>query len=457
MIRMLRKLRKEESGASLVMVALCMVVIFGFTAFAVDLGNAYKTKVEMQDACDLSALAAASELPERAKTEKVAKEYAELNGFDEDLVEVDILEDGTQVEVRIAQDVDTYFAGVIGYDKVPVACKAVAAAGERGPKDYAIFSGTEAFFGLHGNVTIPNGDIHANGAGDITGTLNIPNGVIEVPKFNNQGSTGDYETYVDPENIVEMPNYVDIINKRLHTVPDDGYTVIDGDFGSSEYVRTHTVDRKLIIRADEKIYAKNYMGIGSWLGIDEVIVEGTLKTDIVGIQVPLTVNGNMVINDYAGFDYKVVINGNMVVNDQIAFRGEAEISGTVVASGTINFANAVKLDSATVVCDSGQIEFQRATVTDMYSDSGYSVFWGRGNGTHININANIDTKALLYAPTGECIMDGGNVKVKGSITANQVGTNNGDLSVELPKDDEKWEFSGRTKSKNNNATAKLIG
>ena len=53
MVKILEKIRKfskEESGASMVMVVLSMVVIFGFTAFAVDFGNAYTTKVSMQDA-----------------------------------------------------------------------------------------------------------------------------------------------------------------------------------------------------------------------------------------------------------------------------------------------------------------------------------------------------------------------------------------------------------------------
>ena len=49
MVKILEKIRKfskEESGASMVMVVLSLVVIFGFTAFAVDFGNAYTTKVK---------------------------------------------------------------------------------------------------------------------------------------------------------------------------------------------------------------------------------------------------------------------------------------------------------------------------------------------------------------------------------------------------------------------------
>lgn len=164
MVKILEKIRKfskEESGASMVMVVLSLVVIFGFTAFAVDFGNAYTTKVSMQDACDLSALAAAKSLPDNAKTESAAKEYAELNGYDPKNVTVNILDEGEKVEVKIKEDVKTYFAGVVGYSELPVACKAVATADKRA-KDYAIFSGNTSYFGLHGDIVVPEGDVHAN-------------------------------------------------------------------------------------------------------------------------------------------------------------------------------------------------------------------------------------------------------------------------------------------------------
>lgn len=460
MIGWVKRLKKEESGASMVLVVLSMVLVLGFASLAVDLGNAYKTKVEMQNACDLSALAAAALLPEENATKQEAKKYAELNGFDKKDVTVSIIDGGEKVEVKIAQDVETYFAGVIGFNEVPVSCKAVAAAGEVKAKDYAIFSGTEAFFGLHGNVLIPDGDIHANGAGDITGTLNIENGVIEVPEFNNKSADGNYETYVDPDNYVEMPDYSEIISRKLRVVDEEGYTVITGYFPNSDFYKSHIHDGVLTIGYGEKVYVKSYLDISPGAGVDSIVVQGTLKVDGLGIQVPLTVEGNIIIGGDPGFDSKVVIKGNMIVERTLGFRSETEISGTVVAGGNIVFSekSAVVLDEAVVVCDSGEINFAGATVTDKYTNGGYSVFWGRGSGTHINVNygSNVNIRALFYAPTGEILMNGGTLNVKGSLTGYQIGTNDGDLTVELPKNDPKWEFGGLPDPQKKRAPAKLV-
>ncbi len=434
-----RKLRKEESGASMVMVVLSLVVIFGFTAFAVDFGNAYTTKVDMQDACDLSALAAADSLPEKAKTESVAKEYAELNGYDAKNVTVNILDNGEKVEVKIKKDVKTYFAGVVGYSEMPVACKAVASAGGNSAKDYAIFSGNKAYFGLHGSVNIPDGDIHANGAADISGTLNIDNGVIEVPKFNNKGSSGNYETYEDEDNYIEMPDYVDIITAKIPYVDDSEYQIIDGDFPSSDYAKSHTHDGVLTIESGEKIWAKSRPNIGGDSGINEVIIKGTLKVNGMDVRSKLT------------------IQGNLFSEDDLEFQGETVVGGVVTSKKNIRFTNDVTLNGATIVADGQEINFANGkNVYDAVGSNKYSTIWGRGN-THINLNSNnMDVKALFYAPNGECIMNGSNVNVKGSITANQVGTNNGTLTVELPKNDPNWEYGGRTQPGKKKTGAKLV-
>lgn len=442
MVKILEKIRKfskEESGASMVMVVLSLVVIFGFTAFAVDFGNAYTTKVSMQDACDLSALAAANSLPERAKTESVAKEYAELNGYEAKNVTVNILNNGEQVEVKIKKDVKTYFAGVVGYSEMPVSCKAVAAAGEKGAKDYAIFSGTKAYFGLHGSVNIPDGDIHANGAADISGTLNIDNGVIEVPKFNNKGSSGNYETYEDEDNYIEMPNYEDIINERIPYVEDSEYQVIDGNFPDTQFAKSHTHNGVLTIESEEKIYANSHLNIGEYNGIKKLVIKGILKVNGMGIGSELVVEGSLFSEGYLGI------------------QGKADISGVMMCKAGIVFANDVVLSGATIVADGQEINFANGKqVVDNSVDGKYSAVWGRGN-THINLNSDkMDVKALFYSPNGECIMSGKEVTVKGSITANQVGTNNGTLTVELPKNDPNWPFGGRTQSGKAKKSAKLV-
>ncbi|MBP9713725.1 MAG: hypothetical protein KBD60_08545 [Sterolibacterium sp.] len=74
----------RESGAVAVMVALLLVVLFGFAALAIDVGNAYLVRGQMQNAADAAAHAGANG---RARNLSVsdatieAKLYAEKNGF----------------------------------------------------------------------------------------------------------------------------------------------------------------------------------------------------------------------------------------------------------------------------------------------------------------------------------------------------------------------------------------
>lgn len=434
MVKILEKIRKfskEESGASMVMVVLSLVVIFGFTAFAVDFGNAYTTKVSMQDACDLSALAAADSLPEIAKTESVAKEYAELNGYDPENVTVNILNNGEQVEVKIKKDVKTYFAGVVGYSELPVSCKAVAAAG-KSAKDYAIFSGTTTNgFGLHGNINIPEGDVHTNSRADLDGTLNINNGVIEIPEFNNKGASGNYEVYKDEKNYIEMPYYDDIINARIPYV--EGYNSVD-DFG--EYVKSHTHDGVFIIESDEKIHLDD-LNMRGYSDVHEVVIKGAVETKRLNMGIKLTVEGKLSFYDAGG----------------TAEMPETEISGVVTAEGGLNFNNKVILNGATIVANKN-IAFQCESVEDKCEDGEYSAIWSKES--NININSKINIKSLLYSPKGEFIMYGGDTNIVGSIVGYQIGTHNGNLTVRLPKDDSNWPFAGKTKAGKNKKGAKLV-
>ena len=54
--------RIGEKGQALVLLALAVIVIFGFAAFAIDVGHLYHVKDQLQVAADASALAGAAEL-----------------------------------------------------------------------------------------------------------------------------------------------------------------------------------------------------------------------------------------------------------------------------------------------------------------------------------------------------------------------------------------------------------
>ncbi len=59
-------MRHRQGGAVLVMFGLLLVLLFGFMAFAIDLGRTYVVRTELQNAADAAALAGAKELNQKA-------------------------------------------------------------------------------------------------------------------------------------------------------------------------------------------------------------------------------------------------------------------------------------------------------------------------------------------------------------------------------------------------------
>src|SRR3989304_5799234 len=75
--------RRGERGQALVLGALALVVLFGFTALSVDVGFSLRHRAVVQQAVDAAALAGAQALPDdRVLAEQLAKDFAEKNGVD---------------------------------------------------------------------------------------------------------------------------------------------------------------------------------------------------------------------------------------------------------------------------------------------------------------------------------------------------------------------------------------
>ena len=53
---------KDQKGAVVAIVAVCLVIFVGFTALAVDIGHLYVVRNELQNAADAGALAGARRL-----------------------------------------------------------------------------------------------------------------------------------------------------------------------------------------------------------------------------------------------------------------------------------------------------------------------------------------------------------------------------------------------------------
>lgn len=80
MQKLFNRLRKEESGQSLVMVVLLLSVLLGFSALIVDVGLLYSEKAKLQNAADAAALAGAQVLPHKTLAQGFVETYAGSNG-----------------------------------------------------------------------------------------------------------------------------------------------------------------------------------------------------------------------------------------------------------------------------------------------------------------------------------------------------------------------------------------
>ncbi len=78
-MKKIKKLWRNEDGQAMVMVALMMVVILGFSALAIDGGRLYIARSKMQNAADAAALAGAQDLPNASTAINTAVDFAEDN------------------------------------------------------------------------------------------------------------------------------------------------------------------------------------------------------------------------------------------------------------------------------------------------------------------------------------------------------------------------------------------
>ena len=129
---------KSDRGQALVVIALAAVGLIGIVALVVDGGNAFADRRKAQNAADSAALAAAlARIRGGQDMAGTAMESAAQNGYNNDGV-TNVIElysppkDGAHagdieyIQVIITSHVNTYFARVIGRDKITNTVEAVA-------------------------------------------------------------------------------------------------------------------------------------------------------------------------------------------------------------------------------------------------------------------------------------------------------------------------------------------
>lgn len=136
--RRLEALRRAESGAAMVMIALMLTALLGMAAFAVDFGWIYWNVIKIQHGADAAALSGVIYEPgNQAQAYQQAREAARENGYRDGfggttVTPVDYAEDSTavsnsnQLRVTVRDTVPTFFMAVFGFDEIAITKHAIA-------------------------------------------------------------------------------------------------------------------------------------------------------------------------------------------------------------------------------------------------------------------------------------------------------------------------------------------
>jgi hypothetical protein len=127
---MIRKAWKQDRGAALAIVATSLFLLMGVAAISADLAWYYLNASRVQRTADAAALAGVVYLPAAPGTaNSTAVDIANRNGYDDTLADVSVTPTPigeNQLQVRVSDDVDTFFAKVLGWDTMTIARTAVA-------------------------------------------------------------------------------------------------------------------------------------------------------------------------------------------------------------------------------------------------------------------------------------------------------------------------------------------
>ncbi len=134
----MKRLLINEDGQAIVLLALLLVVLLGFTALAIDVGMVALTKSRMQNAADAAALAGAQDLHiSSSEAIKTAITYAGKNGmkatvdyptFDGDAVDAEtpFESQSNVIRVKCTRKVSYTFIQVFGFKTIDVSAYAIA-------------------------------------------------------------------------------------------------------------------------------------------------------------------------------------------------------------------------------------------------------------------------------------------------------------------------------------------
>ncbi|TEB10943.1 TadE/TadG family type IV pilus assembly protein [Pelotomaculum propionicicum] len=128
-INLLKELKNNQRGSSMVIVAISLVSLIGFAALVIDIGMLTLDKWRLTNAIDAAALAGVQELPTSpTRAREVASTYALSNGCDNAVstIQSDNGHANCKIVVTASRPVNFFFARILGFGSSTVSARAVA-------------------------------------------------------------------------------------------------------------------------------------------------------------------------------------------------------------------------------------------------------------------------------------------------------------------------------------------
>src|SRR6266581_1268843 len=167
--------RRGERGQMLLVAAISMAVLLGFTALAIDMGLFFENRRHLQNTADAAALAGVGDLPENpALAIQDAKDWAAKNNVPAgDIKKIEVQTQfvaNDTLYVEVSQNFNWIFARAVGLKNTSVGAKAKALVGSYGGGNsimpWAILQGDtncldangKAIFGIDCQVKVGAGD-----------------------------------------------------------------------------------------------------------------------------------------------------------------------------------------------------------------------------------------------------------------------------------------------------------
>ncbi|KNZ41637.1 TadE/TadG family type IV pilus assembly protein [Acetobacterium bakii] len=309
-----KKIKNEESGTIVIIVALAMVVILGFAALVIDVGRVSVEKSQLQNAIDAACLAGAQDLPDTLAAKATAYEYIALNGYQNSDVSVPVFSNSNQtISITGSKNVEYTFAKILGFDSATIEPFAAATKEGLGAAfGYTLFSGSPSYtLSINGSNQHIKGNAHSNYKFSINGSNQTIIGSSEaVSQFSINGSNiniskicqGSSITIngsdinigsqiISPASLVAMPDFSEIIKSQAEAAGQ--YYTVNKTFNGSNM----TVDDSIYVDGNVTINGSNFIGKGCILATGNLTFNGSNLTNATGDAVCFySKNGNITIN-----------------------------------------------------------------------------------------------------------------------------------------------------------------